>query len=76
MMTKARKTKVMMRHFLVVEYMLKNDRNASSGEIRLYDPDFNQLGYFTKTCLLINLVYLVVNCQLLMSQMPGNSLAL
>jgi hypothetical protein len=30
--------------FLVVEYVLKSDRNASSGEIWLYDPDFNQVG--------------------------------
>jgi len=30
--------------FLVVEYVLKSDRNASSGEIWLYDPDFNQIG--------------------------------
>jgi len=30
--------------FLVVEYMLKSDRNASSGEIWLYEPDLNQIG--------------------------------
>jgi hypothetical protein len=30
--------------FLVVEYVLKSDRNASSGEIWLYDPDLNRIG--------------------------------
>ena len=30
--------------FFVIEYVLKSDRNASSGEIWLYDPDFNQVG--------------------------------
>ena len=32
--------------FLVVEYVLKSDRNASSGEIWLYDPDLNQIGHW------------------------------
>lgn len=30
--------------FFVIEYILKSDRNASSGEIWLYNPDFNQVG--------------------------------